>query len=85
MSNKNFKIEFGKKLKALRLSKGLTQEELYFHSTVSRSHIGMLEKGLRDVTLTALFKLSRALETDLSELFDFDNLQKYTFKNKDFN
>lgn len=43
MSN-TFKTDFGKKLKELRLSKGLTQEELYFKSTVSRSHIGMIER-----------------------------------------
>ena len=83
MSN-TFKIDFGKKLKELRLSKGLTQEELYFKSTISRSHIGMIEKGKRDITLSAIFKLSRALEIDLETLFDFDSLEKYIFENKDF-
>jgi transcriptional regulator with XRE-family HTH domain len=82
MSNK-FKIDFGKKLKELRLSKGLTQEELYFRSTVSRSHIGMIEKGKRDITLSAIFKLSRALEVNLTSFFDFDSLEKYKFKNKE--
>ena len=80
----SFKNEFGKKLKYLRLSMGLTQEELYFKSTVSRSHIGMIEKGKRDITLSAIFKLSRALEVDLKTLFDFDSLEKYEFSNKDF-
>lgn len=82
MSN-SFKLDFGKKLKELRQSKGLTQEELYFKSTVSRSHIGMIEKGKRDITLSAIFKLSRALNTDLKTLFDFDYLEKYEFDNKD--
>lgn len=82
MSN-TFKIDFGKKLKELRQSKGLTQEELYFKSTISRSHIGMIEKGKRDITLSAIFKLSRALETNLTEFFDFDSLEKYQFKNTD--
>lgn len=83
MSN-TFKIDFGKKLKELRISKGLTQEELYFKSTVSRSHIGMIEKGKRDITLSAIFKLSRALEVNLVDFFDFDSLEKYKFENKDF-
>ena len=83
MSN-TFKKDFGKKLKELRKSKGFTQEELYFKSTVSRSHIGMIEKGKRDITLSAIFKLSRALEVDLATLFGFDSLEKYKFKNKDF-
>lgn len=80
----NFKIDFGNKLKELRLSKGLTQEDLYFKSTVSRSHIGMIEKGKRDITLSAIFKLSRALEVNLSEFFEFDSIEKYKFDNKDF-
>ncbi len=79
-----FKIAFGKKLKELRLSKDLTQEELYFKSTVSRSHIGMIEKGKRDITLSTIFKLSRALEVNLADFFDFDSLEKYKFKNNDF-
>lgn len=83
MSN-SFKKDFGKKLKELRQSKGLTQEELYFKSTVSRSHIGMIEKGKRDVTLSAVFKLSRALEINLSDFFDFDSLQEYKLENNEF-
>ena len=83
MSN-TFKIDFGKKLKELRLSKGLTQEELYFKSTVSSSHIGMIEKGKRDITLSAIFKLSRALEVNLVAFFDFDSLETYKFNNEDF-
>jgi len=83
MSN-DFKIDFGKKLKELRKSKGLTQEELYFKSGISRSHIGMIEKGKRDITLSAIFKLSRALEVPLQSLFDFDSLEKYPFKNNEF-
>lgn len=83
MSN-TFKTDFGKKLKQIRKSKGLTQEELFFKSTISRSHIGMIEKGKRDITLSAIFKLSRALEINLSDFFDFDALDKYKFENKDF-
>lgn len=83
MSN-TFRTDFGKKLKELREKKGLTQEELYFKSTVSRSHIGMIEKGKRDITLSAVFKLSRALEINLADLFDFDSVDKYKFKNKEY-
>ncbi|MFI3300672.1 MAG: helix-turn-helix transcriptional regulator [Candidatus Gastranaerophilales bacterium] len=80
MCNNEFKKELGNKIKNLRISKSMTQEELYFKSTVSRSHIGMLEKGSRDVSLSALFKISRAFEINLSELLNFDDLEKYTFE-----
>lgn len=82
MSN-SFKIDFGKKLKEIRQAKGLTQEELYFKSSISRSHIGMIEKGKRDISLSAVFKLSRALDTDLKTFFDFDSIEKYDIEEID--
>ncbi len=55
--SKDFKIEFGKKLKELRLKKGLTQEQLSFEANVSRSHIGMIEQAKRDISLGDIAKL----------------------------
>lgn len=81
--NKEFQKEFGNKLRELRLKKGLTQEELSFESNVSRSHIGMIEQGKRDISLSAIFRLSRALEIDISTIFEFDNLEKYRYNAKD--
>lgn len=70
---------FGQKLKELRLKKVLTQEQLSFESNVSRSHIGMIEQAKRDVSLSAIFRLSRALEVDFLTLFEFDDLEKYKY------
>ena len=72
-----FRQKFGEKIKELRTKQHITQEELSFRSGVSRSHIGMIEKGLRDISLTCIFKLSRALNTPIYEIFDFDNFEKY--------
>lgn len=72
-----FRQKFGEKIKELRTKQHITQEELSFRSGVSRSHIGMIEKGLRDISLTCIFKLSRALNTPIYEIFDFDNIEKY--------
>lgn len=80
MSN-SFKVKFGEKIKELRQKEKITQEELSFRSGVSRSHIGMIEKGLRDVSLNCIYKLSRALKVPIYEIFDFDNLEKYTDTN----
>ena len=79
--NKDFHKDFGNKLKELRRQKGLTQEELFFESGVSRSHIGMVENGKRDISLSAIFKISRALDVNFLKLFEFDDLDKYTYKN----
>lgn len=72
-----FRQKFGEKIKKLRTKQHITQEELSFRSGVSRSHIGMIEKGLRDISLTCIFKLSRALNTPIYEIFDFDSIEKY--------
>lgn len=65
---KNFSI----KLKELREKKGLTQEELACDAEVSRSTIGMIEVGKRDITLGKLEKLAKALDVEPYELLKFD-------------
>ena len=39
----------------------------------------MIESGKRDVTVTNLFKISRALQVQMQDIFAFDNLQEYKF------
>lgn len=48
-------------------------------SGISRSHIAMIEAGKRDITVSALFKISRALKTNMKEIFSFDETEKYEF------
>lgn len=79
----SFRIQFGKRIKEIRTQQKITQEELSFISGVSRSHIGMIEKGLRDISLTCIFKLSRALNTPINQIFDFDDLVKYPYNNEE--
>lgn len=74
-----FRKKLGEQIKQLRIQKGLTQEELSLESGISRSHIAMIESGKRDMTLSALFKISRALGKTVKKIFEFDNLEKYTF------
>lgn len=77
--DKDFQVKFGDKLRNLRKQKGLTQERLSFDSNVSRSHIGMIENARRDISLSAIFRLSRALEINFQSLFDFDDLEVYKY------
>lgn len=76
---RTLRIYDNEKIKNLRKQKGLTQEKLCFESNVSRSHIGMIENAKRDVSLSAIFRLSRALETNFQNLFDFDDLEIYKY------
>lgn len=56
------KIEFGEKLKVLRESAGLSQEELGSHIGKEQQYIQSLEKGKRDIRLSTLFALAAGLK-----------------------
>ena len=64
----------GYRIKAVRESKGITQEELARRSNVSRTIIWGLETGNRDITTTkTLCKIAEVLETTIDELFYIDS------------
>ncbi len=69
----------GQRIQQLRKEKGLTQENLSLESDISRSHIAMIEAGKRDVTISSMFKVSRALGVTLADIFSFDDLDKFKF------
>lgn len=57
-------------LKALRESKGLTQDELATKSGISRATIWALETGQEKITTTkTLCKLAQALDVQVSDIF----------------
>ena len=65
----------GRRVKAFRLQRNMTQEELRQASGISRAVIAGLESGLRQsVMLETVEKLARALHTDLNQLTGFDAL-----------
>ena len=76
---KDFQKELGKNIRQIRLTKHITQETLSLESSISRSHIAMIEAGKRDITVSALFKISRALNVTMKEIFSFDDTEKFLF------
>lgn len=76
---KDFQKELGKNIRQIRLTKHITQETLSLESSISRSHIAMIEAGKRDITVSALFKISRALNVTMNEIFSFDDTEKFLF------
>ena len=74
-----FRKQLGQRIQQLRKGKGLTQENLSLESDISRSHIAMIEAGKRDITVSSMFKISRALGVTLSDIFSFDDLEKFKF------
>lgn len=64
------KYEFGKRLREIRYEKGLSQEELAFQCDMQPSHIGQIERGLKNPTLDTLIKISNGLGIPLPRLFE---------------
>ena len=62
---------FSDNIKILRKRKNLTQEELAELADLSISYVKQIEscKGYKNLTLTTMLKLSKALDTTISNLF----------------
>ncbi len=57
-----------KQLAAERVKRGLTQEELALRAGIDRSHVGLLEKGLRSPSLEVVLRLAWAMDIPLAGL-----------------
>jgi transcriptional regulator with XRE-family HTH domain len=63
--------QFGKRVRNLRLEKGLSQEELAFKVGIHRTYIGGIERGERNPSLKNIAAIAKALGVTLSDLFPF--------------
>lgn len=68
MDNKRYIITFGKVLQKMRLKKGLSQEDLALDCDLDRTFISMLERGLRQPSLTTIIKTAKTLQIKPSRL-----------------
>ena len=59
---------FGQVLRELRTERGLSQEELGFESDYHRTYISQLERGQKNPSLKAIFRLARVLGITPSEM-----------------
>lgn len=66
--------QFGKRVKLLRLEKGLSQEELAFRCGFYRTYIGMVERAERSITLCNVFKIAKGLNVSVKDLFDYEQI-----------
>ena len=61
---------FGNKIRELRLKQELSQEELAFKSNIHRTYIGCIERGEKNISLKNIYKISKALNIKLKEIFE---------------
>ena len=62
----------GKSLKKIRLEQNMTQEALAEKVNIHPTYVGKLESGKNNVSVKLLFKIARALNARLPEIFEFD-------------
>lgn len=67
-------IDFGNRIKELRLKAGMTQENLATTADLDRSYVGAIERGEKNLSLSNIAKLATALDVDLSTLFEDEQL-----------
>ncbi|MBN1492269.1 MAG: helix-turn-helix transcriptional regulator [Phycisphaerae bacterium] len=59
---------FGRRLRAVRTEKGLSQEDLAHRSGLHRTYVSSVERGERNISLENIAKLAGALGVKLTEL-----------------
>ncbi len=63
---------FANQLRKIRKAKKVTQEQLAFKAGISLSQVARIETSRINPTLRTVFRISRALDVPLREMFDFD-------------
>ena len=63
-------MKIGNKIKALRIQKNLTQEELADRCELSKGFISQLERDLTSPSIATLIDILQCLGTDLREFFN---------------
>ncbi len=65
-------LRLGKRIRSLRVSEKISQEELAFKAGISTTYLGQIERAEKSPTVEMLEKISKALDISLYELFSFD-------------
>ncbi len=65
----NINIQFGRRVKELRLRENISQEELAFRCQLSKNYISDVERGTRNITLKVVEKFALGLKVPIGYLF----------------
>lgn len=61
----------GNRIRRLRISKNMSQEELAFRSDLNPAHLGQIERALKNPTIKTVEKIADSLEVPMSSLLSF--------------
>ncbi len=62
--------QLGARIRYLRTQKNMTIEDLALEAEINRNYLCDLERGTRNPTVVVLNKIAKALEINLSTLFE---------------
>ena len=65
----DFRKKLGKRIKTLREERNLSREDVAYACDFSGSYMGMIERAEYDFKISKLYKISKALDVDITELF----------------
>ena len=65
----DLRVVIGRRVRELRQELGISQEELAARAVLHRNYVGSVERGERDVGITAIGRLASALGVSLAEFF----------------
>jgi transcriptional regulator with XRE-family HTH domain len=79
----NYQVQFGIALQKLRLEKNLTQRQLGNLRGIDRTFISLLERGIRQPSLTTIIDVAAALNLKPSELITIveNRIRRLRFRN----
>jgi transcriptional regulator with XRE-family HTH domain len=69
--NVDLRVEFGQRVRSLRESRRLTQEQLAERARISVDFLSLVERGRNSPSFENLQALADALETSVASLFAF--------------
>lgn len=61
-------IAFGKRVREMRKTKGLSQERLAEMAGIDRSYMGNIERGEKNITLKKAYEICDALDVEIQDL-----------------
>ena len=64
-----FRKNLGRRIKQIRESRHLSREDTAFACDFSGSYMGMIERAEYDFKISKLYKIAKALDIDIKELF----------------
>lgn len=73
VSEKEIARKLGKRIVELRRLNKMSQADLSYEAEIDLSTLSRAERGIQNITLSVLCKISVALKTTVKELFNFSD------------